>query len=64
MGDRFPDIDWWCDRCNAHLNDQIGFDDHKYIWVVIKIASQLQTFMNPKKTSGMETINNCCAFGI
>ena len=32
MADRFPDIDWWCDRCGAHLNDQIGFDDHHYIW--------------------------------
>ena len=32
MGDRFPDVDWWCDRCGAHLNFQKGFDDHKYIW--------------------------------
>lgn len=32
MGDRFFDIDWFCDRCNAHLNDQIGFDDHRYTW--------------------------------
>lgn len=32
MGDRFPDIDWWCERCKAYLNSQIGFDDHKYIW--------------------------------
>ncbi len=20
--ERFPDIDWWCDHCGAHLNDQ------------------------------------------
>ena len=33
MSDRFPDVDWWCDRCNAHLNNQPGFDDHKYTWV-------------------------------
>lgn len=33
MGDRFPGIDWWCDRCNALLNEQDGFDDHKYTWV-------------------------------
>ena len=30
--ERFPDIDWYCDRCNAHLNEQPGFDDHKYTW--------------------------------
>lgn len=30
MSDRFPGVDWWCDRCNAHLNDQRGFDDHKH----------------------------------
>lgn len=30
--ERFPDVDWWCDHCNAYLNDQSGFDDHKYIW--------------------------------
>ena len=31
-GERFPDIDWFCDRCNANLNFQPGFDDHKYLW--------------------------------
>ena len=31
MADRFPDIDWYCDYCNAYLNDQGGFDDSKYI---------------------------------
>lgn len=30
--ERFPNIDWWCDRCGAYLNYQEGFDDHKYIW--------------------------------
>lgn len=29
---RFPDVDWFCDRCNAHLNDQVGFHDEKYTW--------------------------------
>ena len=29
---RFPDIDWYCDRCDAYLNSQRGFDDHKYLW--------------------------------
>ncbi len=30
--DRFPDIDWICDMCGALLNEQDGFDDHKYVW--------------------------------
>lgn len=32
MPERFPEIDWWCDRCNASLNSQAGFDDHRYVW--------------------------------
>lgn len=32
MSERFPGIDWYCDRCNAYLNDQPGFDDHHYVW--------------------------------
>jgi DNA-directed RNA polymerase subunit M/transcription elongation factor TFIIS len=32
VGERFPDVDWWCDRCGAYLNDQSDFDDHKYLW--------------------------------
>lgn len=32
MGERFPDIDWYCDRCNSYLNSQSDFDDNKYIW--------------------------------
>ena len=32
MSERFPDVDWWCDRCGAHLNIQSGFDDHRYTW--------------------------------
>ncbi len=31
-GERFPGIDWECDKCGAILNYQQGFDDHKYIW--------------------------------
>ncbi len=30
--DRFPETDWWCDRCGAKLNSQAGFDDHHYVW--------------------------------
>lgn len=29
---RFPDVEWYCDRCGAHLNDQDGFDDHLLSW--------------------------------
>ena len=32
MSDRYPNIDWWCDRCGAYLNNQEDFDDHHYIW--------------------------------
>ena len=32
MSERFPGIDWHCDRCNAYLNDQPRFDDHHYVW--------------------------------
>ena len=36
MNDRFPGIDWYCDRCNSYLNNQTGFDDSKYIWPCIE----------------------------
>jgi len=32
MNERFAGIDWWCDRCGDYLNNQSGFDDHKYTW--------------------------------
>ena len=32
MSERFPNIDWYCDRCNSYLNSQEGFDDHHYVW--------------------------------
>lgn len=32
MKKRFPDIDWYCDRCNAFLNIQTGFNDNKNTW--------------------------------
>lgn len=32
MAARFPGIEWWCDRCGAFLNNQPGFDDHRYVW--------------------------------
>ena len=30
--ERFPGIDWHCDRCGAYLKSQEGCDDHKYLW--------------------------------
>lgn len=36
MGDdldkRFPGIEWYCDSCEAYLNEQEGFDDHLPYW--------------------------------
>lgn len=29
---RFPNIEWYCDGCGAHLNEQEGFDDHLPEW--------------------------------
>lgn len=53
MSERFPEIDWYCDRCNAYLNDQPGFDDHHYVWKCTecghKIVFPLMIFMNQKK---------------
>ena len=33
MKERFPGIDWYCDKCDAFLNSQPGFNDHKYTWI-------------------------------
>lgn len=29
---RFPGIEWYCDRCEARLDHQQGFDDHLRVW--------------------------------
>lgn len=29
---RFPGVEWYCDGCGEHLNDQDGFDDHLPEW--------------------------------
>lgn len=29
---RFPDVEWYCDGCGAHLNEQEGFDDYLPEW--------------------------------
>ena len=32
LEERFPDVEWYCDECGAHLNEQEGFDDHLPAW--------------------------------
>ncbi len=32
MDKRFPGIEWYCDQCGEHLNEQEGFDDHLEAW--------------------------------
>ena len=32
MSERFPGVWWYCDRCNASLDEQPGFDDHYDTW--------------------------------
>lgn len=32
LENRFPGMEWYCDHCNAYLNDQEGFDDHLSEW--------------------------------
>lgn len=33
MGDKFPNVDWYCDNCDDALDEQPGFDDSCGIWV-------------------------------
>lgn len=30
--EKFPNIDWYCDNCNDHLNNQPGFYDDCTVW--------------------------------
>ena len=32
MSARFPDVDWYCDECDADLGEQPGFDDNNEVW--------------------------------
>ena len=32
LENRFPGVEWYCDGCGAHLNEQSGFDDHLPSW--------------------------------
>ena len=36
LDNRFPGIEWYCDKCGAHLNEQEGFDDHLDEWKCTK----------------------------
>lgn len=29
---QFPTVDWFCDNCDDHLNEQEGFSDWNSIW--------------------------------
>lgn len=53
MSERFPEIDWYCDRCNACLNDQPGLMIITMFGsvqsVATKIVFPLMIFMNQKK---------------
>lgn len=36
LKERFPDVEWYCDQCGEHLNEQEGFDDHLPVWKCTK----------------------------
>jgi predicted RNA-binding Zn-ribbon protein involved in translation (DUF1610 family) len=44
MAERFPDVDWYCDKCGTYLNDQSGFNDHKYLWKCTKCGFKSSIF--------------------
>ena len=33
---KYPGIEFYCDACNEHLNEQEGFDDHLHLWKCTK----------------------------
>lgn len=51
LDNRFPGIEWYCDRCGEHLNDQPGFDDHRDFWTCTKCG-----YKNPIR---IDQIYNC-----
>lgn len=48
---RFPGIEWYCDRCGEHLNEQPGFDDRQSFWICKKCGC--------KNPLNMDNIYNC-----
>lgn len=34
------DVDWYCDNCDAYLNDQAGFDDSQELWTCTQCGSE------------------------
>ena len=44
MAERFPDVDWYCDKCGTYLNDQSGLNDHKYLWKYTKCGFKSSIF--------------------
>ena len=39
----FPRITWYCDKCNAHLNEQPGFTDRYGFWRCTKCGFKNKT---------------------
>ncbi|WP_413527699.1 Sec23/Sec24 zinc finger-containing protein [Marinilactibacillus psychrotolerans] len=63
MSERFPEVDWFCDNCNTYLNDQSGFNDHKYLWQCTKCGfknsiSSTNIFYTADKNSDDFDYNN------
>lgn len=40
MSDRFPDVEWYCDECDAYLNEQVGFSDQGGSWMCADCGHQ------------------------
>lgn len=59
---RFPDVDWYCDHCGAHLNYQSGFDDHKYIWKCTNCGCKNSISRDNIRADNHEAINRILDF--
>jgi hypothetical protein len=51
MVEKFSNVDCKCDRCNAHLIDQSGFDDHKSEFELGKDIDKMMESFVPVKDS-------------
>ena len=52
MGERFPEIDWYCDRCNAYLNEQEGFDEKFHVIGHHTATGNIPRFIDELRLSG------------
>ena len=46
MSERFPDVDWYCDNCDAHLNHQSAFDDQNDVWKCVECGHKNEISAN------------------